>query len=202
MLTASSTGFNTISAFVQLGAIYMIGSKPYVNSTLMYDGMKPESRFLCQNVKIISFEHASINFIAVVIIVLGTALLAAISFSKSWVACWPKSRWFYHPSWIETTPLNLLKLATPDLPWAQTKARDIPVTMPVLDSTSSSNGFDPILEMSRGSRFSQPRKNKLTAELYPVSGSGVGLAVSSFRNSTEYSRRPSSDVSGRDQEWI
>jgi hypothetical protein len=186
----------------------MIGTKPYDNSTLIYDGLKPESRFLCHNVKIISFEHASINFITVIGIAAATVLLVAISFSINSIAARLQSRWGQRPSWMSNTSFDLLKLATPELGWAQNvKAGEIPVVRtPDSDLTPSPSNTPDDLMLTEASpassRLSHQRRDLRRAEqCLPASESEIGLAVSTFENEFGYSGRSNIDPPGEWDRW-
>jgi hypothetical protein len=77
--------------------------------------MEPEGRFICENMKIASYEHASINFIAVLCIVAAATVLSLISFSEPWLAKQEHWPWLEQRLWISNSLLHLLKSTTSDL---------------------------------------------------------------------------------------
>ena len=74
-----------ILAIIQLTSVWFPSTPPFVNSLMLVDEMEPQSRFICNRIKIISFKHTSINFSAVLGIIIGTILIAMLSFADSWV---------------------------------------------------------------------------------------------------------------------
>src|SRR5436190_17060269 len=90
-----SLGFNLILAIMQLAGVYFPLTPPFLNSSLLVDEMEPESRFICDSVKIISFEHTSINFVAVICIIAATVLLTMLSVLDSLFGSWEAFRNFY-----------------------------------------------------------------------------------------------------------